>query len=453
MSPVTPHPSTAIAHRILDHYLAEWSEVVARDLRSARPAEEGEEPAAVRAVYVDGFCHSGGRHLLVGPGRVAGETGSALRGVQALDRLAARAPGTRVPLHTATVLVEEDPAALERLLGDLERIGVAERVRRTGDLAALAPGEIAVVHAEFREVADWVADLVAEATHALCFLAPPAAGKLPLPVVRSLAAAEGADLLLSFPHADLQKQARYRGSTLADLPTHARQTVDGYSAMLGDARYEWLQQWRQAEREGGVREAERRVVERYVARLEQVGEVVKPVTLHLSDEPADTLHLVLMTADPARALALNRALRDTGVEEKAERDDSFRLKAEEAEPKEAEVLELFAPEATAAPPSASGVADVDADRLARTLAERFRGRTVPYRDVLLGLIATDLTPEEVRRAMAALKRTGEAVYRSLADPEAEVAFPRDPVAPTRKKRAPRAREGEITLLSGLEGAE
>lgn len=451
MSPVTPHPSTAVAHEILDRYLEEWSEAVARDLRSARPAEDGAEPEPLRAVYVDGFCHSGGRHLLVGPGRAAGETGSALRGVRALDRLAARAPGTRVPLHATAVLVEEDPAALERLLADLERIGAGARVRRVEDPAGLAAGEIGVVHAELREVADRLADYVAEAAHALCFLAPPAAGKLPLSIVRSLATADGVDLLLAFPHADLQKQTRYRGSTLADLPTHARQMVDGYSALLGDARYEWLQLWRQAEKEGGAREAELRVVERYAARLRETGEVVKPVSVHFSEEPADSLHLFLLTADPARALALNRALRDAGVEEQATRDDSFRVKREETEPGEAEVLELFALGADDAPPAAPGVAEVDAELLARTLAERFRGRTVTYHQVLLGLVGTDLTPEEVRRAMAALKRTGEALYRSLTDPEAEVVFPRDPVAPAKRKRAPRVREGEITLLSGLDG--
>ncbi|HEX2095637.1 MAG TPA: three-Cys-motif partner protein TcmP [Longimicrobiaceae bacterium] len=448
MSPVAPHPSTVVAHEILDHYLAEWSEAVARGLRSAKPPEEGTEPPPLRVVYVDGFCNSGGRHSLVGAGQGGAGAGSALRGLRALERLAARAPGARAPLHATAVLVEEDPAEVERLERELEAVGLGGRVRRVDDPAGLGAGEIALLHAAFGEAAERVARWVASADHALCFLAPPAAGKLPLAAVRTLARARGADLLLSFPHADLQKQARYRGSTLADLPTHVRRVVDGYSALLGDVRYEWVYRWREAEREGGERAAEARVAGRYAERLaELAGWVVKRLPVHLSDEPADSLYLFLVTGDPLRALALNRAAREAGVEDRAELGTSFRAE-EAAEP--AEVLELFAPEepdATLLPPGGRGV---DVSRLARTLAGRFRGRAVSYREVLLELVETDLSPDEVRRAMAALKRTGEAVYRSLGDSGAEVEFPEHPVPPARRRRGGRAGAGEIPLLSELE---
>ncbi|MEW5927718.1 MAG: three-Cys-motif partner protein TcmP [Gemmatimonadota bacterium] len=446
MSPVTPHPSTQVAHEVLEHFLAEWTEAVARELRAARPPEESAEPAPFRVLYVDAFCNSGGRHVLVGPGRSAAP-GSAARGVRALDRLAARAPGARVPLHAAAVLVEADPAELDRLERELERTGAGHRVRRTDDPSALAPGDVALLHMEWADAAERVARLAAAADHALCYLAPPAPGKLPLASLRPLLAVPAADVLLTFPHADLQKQARYRGSTIADLPAHARQLVEGYSALFGDARYEWLSLWRDAERAGGGRAAEARLVERYAERLTAGGRAVRRVDVRLSDEAADSLYLFLAARDPLRALALNQGLRGAGVDDRAGLDRTFRADTP-AEPEEAGTLELFALDDPEPLPGAPGELPADLALLSRTLRERFRGRTVAYGEVVAGLADTDLTPDEVRRAMAVLKRTGEAVYRGLSDAAAEVAFPETPVPPARPKK--RARRGAEMPLLGLE---
>ncbi len=447
MSPVTPHHSTLALHEVLGHFLAEWTEAVARELRAARVAEEGGEPEPFRVVYVDAFANSGGRHVLVGPGRSAAP-GSASRGVRALDRLAARAPGARVPLHATAVLVEADPAELDRLERELERTGAGHRVRRTDDPSGLARGEVALLHMEWADAAERVARCAAAADHALCFLAPPAPGKLPLASLRPLLAAPRVDVLLSFPHADLQKQARYRGSTIADLPAHARQLVEGYSALFGDARYEWLSLWRDAERGGGGRAAEALLVEHFAERLAAAGErVVRRVPVHLSDEAADSLYLFLATRDPLQVLALNQALRAAGVDDRAELDRAFRSDV----PDEAEdpgTLELFGLGDAEPRPVAPGALPADLALLSRTLRERFRGRTATYGEVVAGLADTDLTPDEVRRAMAVLKRTGEAVYRSLSDAEAEVAFPETPVPPARPKRARRALD--MPLLGGLE---
>jgi hypothetical protein len=448
VSPVTPHPSTAVAHEVLDHFLGEWAEGAARGLRAARPAEDAAEPAPFRVVYVDAFCNSGGRHVLVGPGRSAAP-GSAVRGVRALDRIAARAPGARVPLHATAVLVEPDPAEVERLAHDLERAGAGHRVRRDGDPAGLAPGEVALLHAEWADAAERVARCVEAADHALCFLAPPAPGKLPLPSLRALGGAERADLLVSLPHADLRKLARYRGSTIADLPAHARQLVEGYSALFGDARYEWMSLWREAERAAGEREAEARLAERYAEILAGAsGERVRHVPVYLSDEPADSLHLFLSTPDPLRALALNAALDAAGALEAAALDRGFRA-AEDAGAEEAAVLELFAAE-PAGEARAPLSRPADLPRLARTVRERFRGRRVAYGEVAGALLGTDVTPDELRRALASLKRTGEVVYRSLADAGAEVEFPETPVPPARPKRS---RRGAEMPLLGLDDEE
>ncbi len=448
MSPVTPHRSTLALHEVLGHFLAEWTEAAARELRAARPPEDGAEPEPFRVAYVDGFANSGGRHVLVGPGRSV-VPGSASRGVRALDRLAALAPGARVPLHAAAVLVEADPAELDRLERELERTGAGHRVRRVDDPSGLAHGEVALLHMEWADAAERVARFAAAADRALCFLAPPAPGKLPLASLRPLLAAPRADVLLSFPHADLQKQARYRGSTIADLPGHARQGVEGYSALFGDARYEWLSLWRDAERAGGGRAAEARLVERYAERLAGAGgRVVRRVPVHLSDDAADSLYLFLAARDPLRALALNQALRGAGVDDRAVLDRAFRSDVPD-EAADAGTLELFASGDADPPPAAPGALAADLALLSRTLRERFRGRATTYGEIVGGLAGTDLTPDEVRRAMALLKRTGEAVYRSLSDAAAEVSFPETPVPPASPKK--RARRGEeMPLLGGLE---
>jgi hypothetical protein len=71
---------------------------------------------------------------------------------------------------------------------------------------------------------------------------------------------------------------------------------------------------------------------------------------------------------------------------------------------------------------------------AELLAGRHRGQTLPFRDVLAGLTDSDLTQDEVRGALALLKKEGRAVFRSLAQPDAVVNFPEERVV-----RQPRPR--------------
>ncbi|MDB4949089.1 MAG: hypothetical protein JWM27_1738, partial [Gemmatimonadetes bacterium] len=160
--------------------------------------------------------------------------------------------------------------------------------------------------------------------------------------------------------------------------------------------------------------------------------------------PPEPLHLFHVTSDPARALAMNGVLRalallDTSIAGQARR-------ASRAAPTEAQatVLELFAPEEThagAVATSAGGQAlPVDDAAVAERIATDFHGRTVPYRDVLRSLAPTDLTADEARRAMALLKRSGRATFRSLADDTAEVAFPTTPALPAPRKRRPGAED-------------
>lgn len=166
------------------------------------------------------------------------------------------------------------------------------------------------------------------------------------------------------------------------------------------------------------------------------------------------LHLFQVSADPALALALNAAVREAALEDRA---PALAGRAAPLLPEpvgEPEVLELFAPEEMGVSPARGRERAVDAAAVAESLAARFAGRRAPFREVLRELADTDLGADDVRRAMSLLKRSGRAVFRSLADDDAEVAFPETPVPPAaaaRRRRAGRGGEGSLFGDDGGEG--
>ncbi|HYW07660.1 MAG TPA: hypothetical protein VE913_11930, partial [Longimicrobium sp.] len=103
---------------------------------------------------------------------------------------------------------------------------------------------------------------------------------------------------------------------------------------------------------------------------------------------------------------------------------------------------LPAPRLAAAPDAPPRPAPADTAEL---LAGRHRGATLPLRAVLIALADTDLTQDEVRRALGVLRREGRAVYRSLTHPDAVVIFPEEAVvpAPRRKRRIEAPGSGDL----------
>lgn len=291
MTAATPPFPEAALRAVLAGAVAAWSRGDA--------ASAGDEP---RRWYVDAFA---GAEFQFGTG-VARDAGDESRAAAALRALDERA---------TAVLVEEDPAHLTRLYGELEDAVGGERLRATRDLALLAPGEVSLAEAPFAAVAG---DLSRIATGArpFVFLAPPAARALPWDALRPLAALAQATLLIRIPFSDFEKQARY-DTPVADLPGFARRIVEGCSAMLGDAQHAWLPAWRAAAASGGIAAAMDGVLERFAARLEDTarGRGVKPLVLETPEgAPA---YLFLVTADPAVATAVDAAVRATRLKDRA----------------------------------------------------------------------------------------------------------------------------------------
>ncbi|HEU0054661.1 MAG TPA: hypothetical protein VFQ39_15855, partial [Longimicrobium sp.] len=114
-----------------------------------------------------------------------------------------------------------------------------------------------------------------------------------------------------------------------------------------------------------------------------------------------------------------------------------------------EVLDLFGEAPAAAPPPAPvDPAVALADRLAREHA----GRTVGFRALAQSLERTDASADDLRRALALLKRAGRAVYKAAQD-DAPIEFPTDPVAkpaPTPRKRKPKPIDGGFFPVDGDE---
>ena len=411
MKPAPPPSLDAALHPVLAAFAGAWARDAARAM-----ARDEEDEGPRRIVYLDAFA---GAEYVFGVGDPGRQGPSrAVAGVRAVLEAA--------PEHARAVLVEEDPGLLARLRAELEAAGWGGRIHATDDPSGLGPGEIALVEADFRNVADVLLALP-EPTRALLWMAPPSARRLPWPLLEAVLGDAGTDLLLRFPHTDYEKQGKFSGP-LADLPPFAKRIVEGCSALLGDARHEWVFAWRAAEREGEAGRALEGVVERFRTRLERAaeGRVLKGARVAPAED-ASAAHLFLVASEPAAALALNAAVQGAGL---ADRAAAVLLPPSTEPPDPPPALDLFgaadaAPEPTRRPdPAAAAV----------LLAERHRGQSISFRDVLAGLTDSDLTPDEVRGALGVLRKEGRAVYRSLAHPDAVVIFPEEPVVRAQRRR-------------------
>lgn len=424
-APNPEHEPTRAEHEVLQRYLAGWARAVL-PRRGQTHAEGAGEP---RLLYVEA-CAAGARGAFGGAGF---ET--ALGAVALLEHAAPRAA-----IPPAVVLVEEDPEQVRRLVAALAARGLGGRLSIGEEATLPAPGGIRVVQAPWATVGATLGAHCADAGRALLFLDPPAAAAVPLAALAPWLASGRADVLLRFPATDFERFSRYRGTPLADLPPHGRRLLHALSALLGDARHDWLAGWR-APQAAGAEAAGAAMLRLYGKRLRAAGAaVVKPVMA--TDAAGEPLPLVLATPEPERALLLNRVVHEARV--------AGRLRWPEAEPtddlvrlEESGVLDLFG----AAMPGAR-VRRADLAELAERLTARWAGRTLPFREVLAALAESALFAEEVRRALGLLKQAGRAAYTGLAA-EAEVRFAPAGVTLPRERRPRAARQAlELEIEDG-----
>ena len=407
-------------------YAGRWARAQVR-----RADAEGEAMEPSSAWFVDAFA---GADLQRAALRGAAVEAGGLASVRAMADLADR---------TRIVLADEDPGLLLRLEDELDRLGMGARVRRTRDVSSIEPGEIGLVESSFAALSGGLVEAVGDAA-ALVRLAPVSARALPWTALQPIAARAETELLLRFPAEDFHKQARVTGP-IADFPPNIRRLVEGCSALLGDGRHGWLAAWRDAVRRDGADAALDAVVNRYRELLAGAGEerIVRAQRLEGAPGP---VHLLLAVSDPAHVLELNGAIADGGGETlppTAVVDPG--PEAEEPDEVQPAALDLFPVAPPAPTPKPRGP---DLRVVADDLHARHRGALVPYPQLLAGLADSGLTPEQVREALAILKRAGRAAYRSLDAADAEVDFLLEPAAPAppRKRKPRKAAPGELGLF-------
>ncbi|HEX2210637.1 MAG TPA: hypothetical protein VHG93_23350 [Longimicrobium sp.] len=449
MTAATASDAESLSCAIAGRYAGRWARSV------ARPAAADEEGDPRGLWFIDGFA---GADLQRAALRGASAKPAALAAIQALDEAAAGL--------ARIILIEEDPGLLGRLSEELDTLGVIDRVRVASDPAKAAPGEILLIEAPFASAAGWVAEAIGDEP-ALVRLAPLAARSLPWTALEPIAQRKCTDVLLRFPREDFEKQARFTGP-LADLPPHLRRVVEGCSQLLGDARHGWLLAWRHVQRNAGPDATLAAMLERMQALLASAGDERFTHALRVEGK-GDAVHLLLSTAHPEHALELNGASVDGGAKQKpasrrrssapkpadaaapapaptdsASADPAPEVVAEPAAPEPAAaVLDLFAlapePEPEPGGPDLAAFAD--------ELHARHVGARVPVREVLAGVADSGLTPEQVRTALALLKRAGRAACRSLDADGAEVEFLAQPRVSAPRPRKPRKpAPGELGLF-------
>jgi hypothetical protein len=257
-------------------------------------------------LYLDAFAGAEFQ-FGTGAGRGAEEETRASAALRALEQAGLAPP-------PVVVFAEEDPAHLGRIYAELEETA-GERLRATGDLASLAPGEVSLLEMPFASAAADVARF-ASGARTFALVAPPSARALPWSALRSIAALPDATVLIRLPHSDFEKQSRH-DSPLADLPGFVRRIVEGCSALLDDPRHAWLPAWRADAAARGQSAALAGVMERFRALLDGVaaGRIVK--TLDLETKDGARTWLLLLTPDPAIALAANAAVRAAKLADRA----------------------------------------------------------------------------------------------------------------------------------------
>jgi hypothetical protein len=408
-------------------FAGRWARGVAR--RSAEAA--GDAEVAALGWFVDAFAGADLQRAALGGRPVQPAAVAAVR------EMADQAMAMRI------LLVEEDPGLVARLKDALDGAGVGGRVRILSDPATIAPGEIGLMEAAFPAVAPALAAVVGDEP-LLMRLAPLAARALPWRSVEPFAGLAGADLLLRVPEEDFRRQARFSGP-LADYPPHLRRLVEGCSAFMGDDRNGWLVAWRAAERAGGVDAALAAMAERLRLLLSAAGGDGRFVRTQLLEAGKESVHVLLSASRPEHPLELNAAIGDAGGE--VALTVGFRAEAEEerdAAPEPSPVLELFPVAAPVPEPRPSGP---DPQAIADDLHARHRGALVLFRDLLASLAESGLTTEQVRAALAHLRRESRVRYRGLDAPDSEVDFLLEPAPSTPRVKKPRkALPGELGLF-------
>ncbi len=431
-----PRPTqTRVKHELLDRYLAIWGRIILNGVRKqAMSAQAHGRAFDMHMVYVDTNAFTGrydGELEDIAAGRsVETVYGSAVVGVQALDRLAAWAEGVGITIRTNTILIEQRLGFFRELQATLREAGLSDRVRNTTHFASLDPGEIAVVNADWTSlVGDLVSYTQSSYTFALYLIDPYGPMAIPLDCVGEIVRQRHHDVIINMPYRDLHKKTGL--ATKREITPPQLEQREHYDRMFGSTRWQANVQrinpaiWQDnpsnlALGEGdyaAALEIEEELSKLYRAALVGVDSsvIVKSIRLLFPAHDLTMYYLYLTTHNADGALKMNELISEARLKEYRLRESLKRAKKQAAAGMS--MLPLFG-EIMGPPPKES--TRPEREDIAEIILRRVGGRTMTRKELNIALVDEPFFSSEISKALTYLKRPGRAGYDGPLDKNPQI---------------------------------
>ena len=421
---------TKIKHQILEAYLKKWGWIILNGMSGLAAQRHAQGKGfRTRFVYVD--CNAScGRYRGETEDQAAGREpepvpGSPIIGVKALDGLVQFASSRHITLQTNAILIEEKSWKVEELRESLRQAGVAEnRIVVRNTIGKLTDGQIVIVQGDSTMMVEELnaftqADRYA---YSFFFLDPYGPEGIPLSFVGKIISQPRHDVIINMPYQDLHKKAGW-----IDKPdSRGRETLKHYNAMFGHS--DWQEIVRQldfdailqaeaAEAAGRkvvnqakatfAKKKELELVQAYWASLQDIDEelAVKKIPLRFQDRERTMFYLYLTTHDPTGALAINELLWDAEYEEDVLRD-RFQVAKQSKRGTQTSIFDYVSP----TQPDERQRPKIE--DVAEGIAGELGGMVLPLREVYRAFGDSTYFAEEIKKALAYLKKNKRAKYSS-----------------------------------------
>lgn len=438
--PKPPKPratQTRVKHELLEKYLAIWGRIIINGIKNkARTARDRGRTFDMHMVYVDTNAFTGrydGELEDVAAGRPGGTVyGSAVVGVQALDRLAQWAEAIEVPVRTNTILIEKQGSNFRKLQQTLGEAGFSNRVRQATHFRSLRAGEIAVVQEDWTSLTD---DLIAYTqtpyTFALYLIDPYGPMAMPLGCVGKIVRQQHHDVIVNMPYRDLHKKTGL--ATKRELTPAQREHCKHYDRMFGSTRWQAIVQginpaiWEDAPSESlldqrdttTTRELEEQLSQLYRRALASTDPdvIVKSIRLLFPSHDLTMYYLYLTTHNADGALKMNELIDEAKLKEYRLRESLKRTKREVAAG-----MNMLPQFATAITPPPDEHPRPDTEVVAEAIMKRCKGCQLTKKALFREMADEPFFASEISKALTHLRRHDLANYEPPLERDSIITF-------------------------------
>lgn len=419
---------TQVKHEILARYLDTWGGIILRGLSRSKRQH------GWHFIYVDCFAfkgkYAGDKGDYLQHQRSAPVYGSAIIGVQALDKLAAYANRINMHITTNAIIIEKDRGIFRDLTATFQECGFSNRVRETEDFLSLQNGEIALINSDSTNLVDKLISYTDKNyTWAFYLLDPWGASGIPYDFVKKIVRCARHDVMINFNYEDFLRKA---GMALSDtLNPQYKNLVDLWKNVFSDQFWEHnmlrtlqdirdYRDWRDVldgiplddmeETEMLTDDQLSEVKERVIAYgYEQVLQSMDPdlaiklSALRFPDRERTMFYLYLTTHDPTGALQLNRILYEARL---LEYELRYKYKALRRIP--FGQLSLFEPSTIMPTPPVEN--RPTNDEIADFIYQNFQGKNFALKEIYTMLTDTHFFPKEIDNALKLLRSKDKVSY-------------------------------------------